>query len=129
MTPPRISSLLSRASALYLGVLGFALLFAGDELLPRLVPAFPASASWIGQLVAGAWLGAALLDWNGRENLLGGIYGRPQVILNLMLFLVSALALVRAALPMPLVAVLTVPMSLLALAYAAVLFRGPFDRT
>lgn len=128
MTPPRISSLLSRASACYLGVIGFALLFAADEILPGYVPGFPRSAAWIGQLIAGGWLGAAMLNWNGRENILGGIYGRPQVILNLLLYMVSALALLRAGLPMPLLAVLTVPMSLFALAYAAVFLRGPFDR-
>ena len=125
---PPVSSALSRASALYLGLVGLAFLFASDALLPRLIPGFPAGAPWIGQLLAAAWLGAAAVDWNGRANLLGGIYGRPQVALNLTLFMVGALSMLRAsASPLALWG-LTVPMSILGLAYAAVFVRGPFDR-
>ncbi len=125
---PPVSSALSRISALYLGLVGFAFLFASDDLLPRLIPGFPKDAAWFGQLLAAAWLGAAAVNWNGRGNLLGGIYGRPQVTLNLMIFLVGALSMLRASAPPLALWGLTVPMSVLGLAYAAVFLRGPFDR-
>lgn len=125
---PPVSSALSRVSAIYLGLLGLAFLFASDELLPRLIPGFPANAAWFGQLLAAAWLGAAAVNWNGRANLLGGIYGRPQVTLNLMIFMVGALSMLRASAPPLALWSLTVPMSVLGLAYAAVFLRGPFDR-
>lgn len=125
---PPVSSALSRVSALYLGLLGFAFLFASDELLPRLIPGFPAGSAWLGQLLAAAWLGAAAVNWNGRANLLGGIYGRPQVTLNLMIFMVGGLSMLRASASPHVLWGLTVPMSVLGLAYAAVFLRGPFDR-
>jgi hypothetical protein len=125
---PPVSSALSRISALYLGLLGFAFLFASDDLLPRLIPGFPTDAAWFGQLLAAAWLGAAALNWNGRATLLGGIYGRPQVTLNLMIFMVGALSMLRANAPSLALWSFTVPMSVLGLAYAAVFVRGPFDR-
>ena len=128
LVPPLpISSILSRASAAYLGSLGVALLFASDALLPRLIPAFPPGATWVGQLLAGAWLGVALLNWNGRRNVMGGIFGRPQLMLNLVLYVVSALSLVRVPATGVVPWLLTVPMSLLAVAYGALLLRGPFD--
>jgi hypothetical protein len=122
------SSLVSRTSALVLAAAGGALLFASDVLLPSLLPGLPASAAWLGQLVAAAWLSVALFNWNSRETILGGVYGRPAVNLNLVLYVVSALALLKAEDPTPAVRILAVLMALLALVYAALLFRGPFDR-
>lgn len=124
-----VSSILSRASAAYLGALGFAMLFASDELLPRLIPGLPPEASWIGQLLAGAWLGVALLNWNGRRIVMGGIYGRPQLLVNLALYVVSALSLVRVPVAGVLPWLLTVPMSVFAVVYGVVMLRGPFDAT
>lgn len=123
-----ISSLISRTSALVLAAGGLALLFASDALLPLLLPGLPASAAWLGQLVAAAWLSVALFNWNARGTILGGVYGRPAVNLNLVLYAVSALALLKAAQPTFAVRLLTVPMALMALVYTAVLLRGPFDR-
>jgi hypothetical protein len=123
-----ISSVISRVSALVLAAGGVALLFASDALLPMLMPGLPASAAWLGQLIAAAWLSVALFNWHGRETILGGVYGRPALNLNLVLYLVSALALLRAKDPTVAVRVLTVPMGIMALVYAALLVRGPFDR-
>lgn len=122
-----VSSILSQASAAYLGALGFAMLFASDVLLRRLIADLPPGATWIGQLLAGAWLGVALLNWNGRRTVMGGIYGRPQLMLNLVLYVVSALSLVRVPMAGVLPWLLTVPMSVFAGAYGVVMLRGPFD--
>jgi hypothetical protein len=125
-----ISSLVSRCSAALLLIGGVALLFAPDVVLPALVPAFPAAASWIGQLLAAAWLGVAALNWLQRRAILGGIHGRPIVFANLVLYFVSALSLSRTLgtgeMPLLLWGIV-VATAVLATIYAALLFRGPFD--
>lgn len=126
-----ISSLLSRVSAAALLLGGGGLLFAPDVLLPALVPGFPPAAAWLGQLLGAAWLGVAALNWLQRGAVLGGIYGRPVVFTNLVLYFVSALSLLRAGLggraPQALWLVF-IPAMALAVAYGALLLRGPFDR-
>ena len=128
--PVVISSLLSRASAGALAAGGAALLFASDALLPALAPGVPPSAAWLGQLLGAAWLGVAALNWLQRSTVLGGIYGRPIVLANLALYLVSALSLLRVLVggdvPRALWGALA-PAVLFAAAYGVLLVRGPFD--
>ena len=125
-----ISSLVSRISAAVLLLGGTGLLFASDVLLPALVPGLPRAAAWLGQLLGAAWLGVAALNWLQRGTLLGGIYGRAVVFANVALYFVSALSLLRAlvggAAPAAWWMVLA-PMAALAVAYGALLLRGPFD--
>lgn len=122
------SSLVVRASAALLAAGGLPLLFASDSLLPRLVPTFPPALSWMGQLIAAAWLGIALFNWSTRNTTIGGIYGRPAVMLNLVLYLVSGLGLLKAS-GTPL-AVRAIALLLLAMAalYGHLLLRGPLDK-
>jgi hypothetical protein len=126
-----ISSLLSRVSAALLLLGGGALLFASDVLLPALVQGFPPAAAWLGQLLGAALLGVAALNWLQRGAVLGGIYGRPVVFANFVLYFVSALSLLRALLgggaPRALWLVFA-PAAALAMAYGALLLRGPLDR-
>ena len=121
---------MSRVSAFVLGASGVALLFASDVILPARVPGFPAAAAWLGQLLAAAWLAIAALNWLQRSAVVGGIYGRAVVLVNLLLYFVTALSVGRAlaggAAPASLWA-LTVPAAVLAAAYGALLLRGPFD--
>jgi len=61
---------------------------------------------------------------------LGGIYGRPVVFANLALYCVSALSLARAlagGAASPALWAALVPAAALAVAYGALLLRGPFD--
>ena len=125
-----ISSLLSRASAAVLLAAGAALLFASDVVLPALVPGFPPAAAWLGQLLGAAWLGVAALNWLQRGAVLGGIYGRPVVLANLTVYFVSALSLLRALLdggPPRTLWMALAPAAVMAVAYGALLLRGPFD--
>lgn len=125
-----ISTSVSRASAAVQLLGGLGLLFAPDVILPALAPGFPPAAAWVGQLVAAAWLGVASLNWLQRGTVLGGIYGRPVVFANLTLYAVSALSLARAALApgggTGLRGLLALAATL-AVVYAALLLRGPFD--
>ena len=129
--PPLISTRISCASAGLLLIGGLALLFAPDVILPRLVPTFPSTGAWLGQLLGAAWLALAALDWTSRLALLGGIYGRAVVTSNAALYFISALVLVRVAIrhgAPPLVWLIIAPVVLLAGVYGWLLFRGPFQR-
>jgi hypothetical protein len=100
-----ISSLISRVSATLLLLGGLTLLFAPDALL-------------------------AGLNWLSRSTLLGGIHGRPVVNTNLVTHVTGALVLLRvcpAPGAPPLLWCVAAPSLALAAAYAALMFRGPFD--
>ena len=124
-----ISAFISRTSAFWLGAGGFALLFGPDAVLPRLIAGYPASGLWLGQLLGAAWLGLAALNWINRRLILGGVFGRPIVLANAVHFFVSAMVLIRAAIRQPQASVelMAIPTITLAVAYGALLFRGPFD--
>ena len=125
------SARLSRASAGLLAIGGILLIFAADEVLPRLIPGFPAAAAWSGQLLGGAWLAIAALNWMNRGARLGGIYGRPVVMTNAVVYFVSAMVLLKVvsrpdrSTPVVIVTALFV---LFAGVYGWLLYRGPFDR-
>ncbi len=124
-----ISSLISHVSALVLAVAGVALLFASDVILPSVVSGFPIDAAWLGQLLAAAWLGVAFLNWARRTAVLGGIYSRPVVVANLVLYAISALSLVRVLHGNTASVWLWpafVASAVLAAAYGALLLLGPF---
>jgi hypothetical protein len=107
-----------------LAVCGLILLFAADDLLPRFVAGIGTEASWIGQVLGAAWLGLAALNWLSKGSVLGGIYGRPIVMANAIVYFVTTTVLIRAPFRGALVAAL-VP-GLFAIVYGLLLFRGPF---
>jgi hypothetical protein len=112
-------------SALALAVAGMLLLFAADEILPRLVPGLQAEAAWCGQSLGAAWLGIAALNWLSKGSVLGGIYGRPVVMANAVLYFVTTMVLLRA--PFAGAALAAAVAGTFSLLYGALLFRGPFD--
>ncbi len=123
-----ISSLISRTSAGFLALVGLVLLFASDEVLPHVVPDVPATASWIGQLIAAGWLGLAVLNWVSRSALLGGIYGRPVVLTNALFYFIGATTLLKVMSAQEHLAVLrwiAGPVAMFAGVYGWLLFRGP----
>ncbi len=126
-----ISTQISRASAGVLLAGGLVLLFAADVVLAHLIPGFPASGAWIGQLLAAAWLGLAALDWTSQRSLLGGIYGRPIVLANAAHYFIASMVLLRQASrggTPPALWLVIVPLAVLTLAYGWLLMRGPFAR-
>lgn len=126
-----ISTHVSRASAAFLAVGGLALLFASDDILPRLILGFPPAAAWIGQMLGAAWLAVAALNWLSRSTLVGGIYGRPFVVANVALYFISAMVLLkivaRGGVPASLWLAF-VPVVLFAGIYGWLLLRGPIER-
>ena len=85
------------ASALALALLGLPCIFAPEIVLQRLAGSSTAGAELIVQITGALYLGFAALNWMGKGNLIGGIYGRPVAIGNLLHFLVAAIAILKAA--------------------------------
>ncbi len=126
-----ISSTVARLTALLLLVLGVLFLFVPDELLPYLIPGFPPSAAWVGQLIGGAWIGLASITWSHRRQPLGGIYARPVTYANTLALFIGGTALCKAALgdaTRPATWALAAPIEVLALVWLVLLLKGPFDR-
>lgn len=122
---------LSRASAVLLLLGGLALLFAPDVILPQLIPGFPPAGASLGQLLAAAWLAVGALNWLSQASLLGGIYGRPVVSTNAVLYFMVTTVLLNDVAKRDAPAalyLLLVPIVPLAATYGWLLFRGPFDR-
>ena len=125
------STLISRASAGLLLIGGLGLLFAPDVILPRLIPEYPETGLWLGQLLGAAWLALAALNWLSRTSLLGGIYGRSVVMPNAAFYFIAAMVLIKAvsAHTMPAwVWIVMFPVALMAGVYSWLLFRGPMAR-
>jgi hypothetical protein len=69
-----------------------------------------------------------MLDWMARHSTIGGIYGRPIVVGNLLHFASAAIAFAKALMRAPEARVLWplgVLYAVLALGFAVVLFRSP----
>lgn len=86
---------LMMASALFMAVIGLALTFAPQEILHR----FDSDATiWeqaMAQLCGALYVAFALMNWMAKGATLGGIYGRPIVIGNLVHFTMGALMLLK----------------------------------
>lgn len=129
MNVARTSAAITTVSALVLAAGGIALLFASDEILPRAMPGITVGTAVLGQLVAAGWLAVAGLNWNQRHMIVGGIYGRPLVLANFALYVVTAFSLAHPAMaggaPRAF-GPLAVLFGVLALVYTMLLLRGPF---
>jgi hypothetical protein len=120
--------LLMTASALFLGLLGLLGSFAPDGVLGWLdAPASP-SLMLLVQVMGALYLGFAALDWMARGNLLGGIYGRPVVLANLLHFVSASLAILKLLAGAPELRALwplAAGYALLAAGFGTLLFRHP----
>ena len=87
--------LLMAASALYMALVGLSAALFEEELLAY----FGASAAGFGVVlagvVAGLYLGFAVLNWMARGNLIGGVYSRPVALGNFAQFLGVAIVLMQ----------------------------------
>jgi hypothetical protein len=119
------SRIIATTSALVFAAAGMLLLFASDEVLPRILSGIPGEATWIGQVLGAAWLGIAALNWLSRGSVVGGIYGRPIVMANAVTYFITTTVLFKSpSAGAPVAAVLP---AIFALMYGVLLFRGPLD--
>jgi hypothetical protein len=123
----RPSLLLVMSAAIY-GAAGLLLLFAPDEALTFAGAAPSVLDVALLQLIGSALFGFAMLNWLNRHSRIGGIFGRPVVVANLVHAGTAALLLghvaSRASLPTALAVVLVLYGSL-AVAFGFRLFVQP----
>lgn len=81
-------------SAVWLAVLGAALLFAPDEVREVIMPSATGGAALL-QVLGAALLGFGAMNWTARGSALGGIYGRAVVMANQTHLTIGALVLVK----------------------------------
>ena len=79
-----INRLLVAVSVAY-AVTGLALLFVPEVVLSRSALAMPPVGLWITGMFGGALFAFALLNWFQRHTVMGGIFGRPLLMANLMM--------------------------------------------
>lgn len=97
------------------GGAGCVLLFAPQEFAGWLGVDLAPPAPWVVQVLGSALLGIAVMNWLQRRAPVGGIYGRPLVLMNLWFALPAFLSGLREAVARPGV-----------LVWAAVLLMGLF---
>lgn len=121
---PRV---LMALSALVLGAVGLAATFAPAELLTAVGAGAGARSELLVQLAGALYLGFAMMNWMARGSLIGGVYGRPVALGNLVHFVVMAFALVRAAVaaPAPVVVAAAAVYAVFALWFALMAFTSP----
>lgn len=88
-------SLLMSASAAAMGLAGLAATFLPKEILRYAGAAGEGIAPLLVQLLGALYIAFAMVNWMGRGNLIGGIYGRPIAMGNTLHFTMGALALVK----------------------------------
>ena len=114
------------AAAIVLGIVGLGASFLPQELLAAAGGTGADGGATVAvQLLGAAALGFAMLNWMSRGNMLGGIYGRPLIVGNLLHFFAGAMALLKSGGLSPVVAALAAAYGLLALGFALMLFRHP----
>lgn len=114
-----MTRILMTASALVLGLIGVACMFAPEIALAQLGVAGSGAELLVTQIAGALYCGFAMINWMGRGSLIGGIYGRPVAVGNLLHFFAAGLAIAKAA------AAGTGPASLWVLsAIYAILFAG-----
>ncbi len=86
------------ASAAFMAVIGLALTFAPEEILRRFDNDAATFEVTLAQLCGALYCGFALMNWMAKGTLLGGIYGRPIVLGNLVHFTMVALLLLKVPL-------------------------------
>lgn len=122
------SRILMTVSALTLALLGLPCVFAPDVLLLKLAGSTTPGGELLVQCMGALFMGLAGIDWMSRGSLIGGIYGRPVAIGNLMHFLVAGIALFKAASTLPHSPVawaVAVVYGLLAAGFAYIIFGDP----
>lgn len=92
-----ISKVILTATAIVYGIHGVALLFASDLMAGLFGISLTKEMTIAAQFFAGALLGMAFINWYSRASIVGGIYGRPLVMMNMTYGLIAFLSSMRSA--------------------------------
>ena len=122
------TKLLMAASAMVMGVVGAAGLFAPHELLSALGITATEPLPALVQLHGALLFGFAMVNWMAKDSLIGGIYNRPVAVGNLMHFATGAITLVKLVMtgtkPMPIL-IATAIYTIFAIGFAMIVFGSP----
>jgi len=88
-------------SAVFLGVIGIALIFMPDEIKAAAGLNDSSNAQLLLKLMGALYFGFAMLNWMSRFTVIGGIYNKPVSIANFTHFAVGALSLFKMLLKTP----------------------------
>ena len=83
------------ACSIVLGIIGILLVFSPQETASILGIGPNQPTLLVLQITGSLYLGFGFLNWMNKNNLTGGIYGRPLIIGNLAHFLVGSLSLIK----------------------------------
>jgi hypothetical protein len=92
-----MTRLLMSASALTLLLLGTPCVFGPEIVLARLGAIGTGAELLVVQVTGALYCGFAVINWMGRGSLIGGIYGRPVAMGNVLHFTAAGLAIAKAA--------------------------------
>ena len=84
---------LMSGTALFLGIIGVALLLIPQELASYFQ--MEESSVLALQLMGGMYFAFSILNWMYKANTIGGIYGRPVALANFTNFFVGALTFIK----------------------------------
>lgn len=94
---PLNTRFLMAASAVFMALVGIGMATFSEQILTHFGHPAEGFAVALMKVVAGLYLGLAVLNWMARGNLIGGIYSRPVALANFAHFLAVALALLQQA--------------------------------
>ncbi len=118
---------LMTASAVVLFAIGLAFSFLSQEILEATTGRASQAAAVALQLLGGAYLALAFLNWMSRGATLGGIYGRPITMPNFLHFAIVAITLIKLVQVWPEALLITAAAtsSVLAAWFGLVVFNPP----
>ncbi len=91
------TKLLLLLSAFTMGLTGVLLVFLPEEITAFLGLASTGLSVLILQLLGTLYFAFAILNWMVKNNLIGGIYGRPVALANVAHFMSGAITCIKAA--------------------------------
>lgn len=94
---PVFTRTLMAVSAVAMVLAGLACTFAPEELLGSTRVSSAPDLPLFVQILGALYLGFGILNWYSRGAPLGGIYGRPLVLANLLHFVSGGLAIIPTA--------------------------------
>jgi len=113
------------ASAVLLIAAGIVCTFLPQELAAALGSDTVSGSAVIIQIIGALYFAFGMVNWTARENLIGGVYGRPVAIGNLTHFTVGGLALIKSSVLSPLLLVTAGIYLLFAVLFGIIFFRHP----
>ena len=118
------------SSAVFLGLAGGGLTFLPQELLLHVRQPDARILVVFVQTVGAAYLAFAMLNWMSRGSTIGGIYGRPLVVANVVHFTMVAILLIKwaAAGAPPGIMLFGAVYTLFAVWFGAAMFGSPAPR-